>query len=315
MMIKRYVPILLLMFLLALFVVYVWRNADTFGELLNVSESLLVLAPSLVLLNFFGSGLINLFVYRNLGAPVTVVEALSLSAVNTLANLLPFAGGMVAKGVYLKRKFQLGYTRFLSATMALFVIMVATSGAIGLATLVYRSLRPGHEVSPLLLSGFAVMLLSVAVLWLPPSLVPRGRWALRFGQFLEGWRFMRRQPGLLALLLLLQLGLMFVLAGRYWTAFHLMSQPVTFTDCLLFAAGTTLTQLVTITPDGLGIREGIVGGIAALLGFDLGVSVVAVTIDRLVSTALILAFGSAASYHLARRLGGYSVVDAESKAQ
>lgn len=308
---NRYVPALLSTLFLVLFAVYVWRNGNTFRELLNVSQSLLVLAPSLVLLSFLGSGLMNQLLYRHLGAPVTTVEGMSLATVNSLANLLPFAGGMVAKGVYLKRKYGLGYTRFLSATIALFVMMVAASGAVGLLTLAYIRGVLGREIPLLLVAGFLVMLLGVAILWLPPALVPRGRWAARFAQFLDGWRFMRRQPGLLIALLLLQLGLIVVLAGRYWTAFHLMSQPVSLSDCLLFAAATVLTQLVTITPDGLGIREGIVGGIATLLGFDIGVSVVAVTIDRLVSTAITIALGSLASYHLARRLGARAVMDME----
>lgn len=307
----KLLPVIISIGLLVGFAIYLSRNAHRFVTLLNISPSLLLLAVALNLTAFAGNGLINLVLYRHLGAAVIVAEAMSLAAVNTLANLLPFAGGMVAKGAYLKRKFGLTYTRFLSATVALFVLMVSASGAVGLATLAYMRLVLGRDVPRLLVAGFLVMLLGIAILWLPASLVPRGRWTARFEQFLDGWRFVGRRPALLIMLLLLQLALMVVLAGRYWTAFHLMSQNVSLADCLLFAAATVLTQLVTITPDGLGIREGIVGGIATLLGFDIGVSVVAVTIDRLVSTAITIALGSLASYHLARRLGAHAPAEAE----
>lgn len=308
---RRHGPSVLSLFIILLFAGYVWQNAAEFRSLLDLSASLLFFAVMLNLINFFGNGLINLLLYRRLGAAVTGTEAMSLSAVNSLANLLPFAGGMLAKGVYLKRKFGLSYTRFLSATMAVFVVMVAASGAVGLATLLYLSNVLDQAIPVLLVAGFLVMLLGVTVLWLPPSLLRRGPWRVRVERFLQGWQLIRRDSRLLLAILLLQLALMAVLAGRYWTAFHLMSQPVTLTDCLLFAAGTTLTQLVTITPDGLGIREGIVGGIATLLGFDLGISVMAVAIDRLVSTAIIIALGSAASYYLARRIGDYPAMKVE----
>lgn len=310
---RRYTPSLLSLLVLMLFAVYISRNASEFAQLLNLSLPLLLLAVFLHTLNFAGNGLINLLLYRRLGATVGVTESMSLAAVNSLANLLPFAGGMVAKGVYLKRRFKLGYTRFLSATVALFMLMVAASGAVGLATLTYRSFGPEDETPLLLVGGFVVMLLSLTILWLPPSLVPRGRWSVRFQQFLDGWRFMRRRPRLLVLLLLLQLGLTFVLASSYWIAFRIMSQPVSLADCLLFAAGSVLTQLVTITPDGLGVREGIVGAIASLLGFDLGISIVAVTIYRLIGTAITIALGSLASYHLARRLGAEPAVEVETE--
>lgn len=303
---KRYAPSFLSILFLVIFAYFITQNVHEFRDLLRVSPLLLFLILALALMISISHGLINFLLYRSLGAGVGLLESISLAAANSLANLLPFAGGMVAKGIYLKQRFGLSYTRFLSATMALFVIMVASSGAVGLATLAYVHQIVGMEIPPLLVAGFLAMLLSLAILWVPPSLLPSGRWTVQFEQFLNGWHFMRRQPRLLLQLLLLQLGLMLVLAGRYWAAFHLMSQPTTFTDCLLFAAGTTLTQLVTITPDGLGIREAIVGGTATLLGFDLGASVVAVTIDRLVSTAMTIALGSLALYYLARRLGAYA---------
>lgn len=309
--IKRFGPYVLSGLFLLVLLIYLSANSSEYQALLNLSRLRLLLLGLLILAAYVIGGLINLGLYRDLGAKVNIVEAVSLAAVNNLANQLPFAGGMVAKGAYLKRKFGLTYTRFLSATVALFVLMVSASGAVGLATLAYMRLVLARDVPLLLVAGFLVMLLGVAVLWLPASLAPRGRWTARFEQFLDGWRFVGRRPALLIMLLLLQLALMVVLAGRYWTAFHLMSQNVSLADCLLFAAATVLTQLVTITPDGLGIREGIVGGIATLLGFDIGVSVVAVTIDRLVSTAITIALGSLASYHLARRLGAHAPAEAE----
>jgi uncharacterized protein (TIRG00374 family) len=53
-----------------------------------------------------------------------------------------------------------------------------------------------------------------------------------------------------------------------------------------------LTQLVAITPGGLGVREGIVAIVASVYGIEMGVSVLAVGIDRLVATSVILVLGT-----------------------
>jgi uncharacterized membrane protein YbhN (UPF0104 family) len=299
----KLLPLLISLGLLIGFTVFLKRNAVEFRSLLDVSAPRIFLLITLILATHIGNGAMNQALYRALGAPIGLRESIGLSVVNNLANFLPFAGGMMAKGVYLKRRYGLSYSNFISATLALFAIMVAASGLMGLLTLLVMELS--EDNAPwILVAGFAAMTVVMLAFFVPHTIgvLPSGV-KEKIAQLLSGWRVIGSEPLLLMVLLLYQFLALLLTAGRYWAAFRLMSQPVSVFDCILFAAASTLTQLVTITPDGLGIREAIVGGVASLLGFDIGVSIVAVTIDRLVSTALTLAIGSAASYHLSRRLG------------
>ena len=62
------------------------------------------------------NALINLVLLRWLGARVSVGEAMSLAVVTAAGNLLgPMRGGMVARGVYLKRYHDFSYARFSSS--------------------------------------------------------------------------------------------------------------------------------------------------------------------------------------------------------
>ena len=99
-------------------------------------------------------------------------------------------------------------------------------------------------------------------------------------------------------------------AARYWIAFHTLSQDVTYAQCLLFAAATILTRLVSIAPGGLGVREGIVAGVASLLGFEAGVSAVAVGLDRLVATSVIIVLGTIYTYLLSAKATSAEPIDA-----
>ena len=73
----------------------------------------------------------------------------------------------------------------------------------------------------------------------------------------------------------------------------MLSQDVSLSASLLFATASILTQIVGIAPGGIGIRELFIGVVASTLGFDIGVIVVAVGLERLVSTFSILIIGSA----------------------
>lgn len=104
---------------------------------------------------------------------------------------------------------------------------------------------------------------------------------------------------------------MLTLAIRYWFAFRMLSQNVKISDAILFSSISVLTQLVSIAPGGLGVTETIVGGIAFLLGFELGVSIVAVGIDRLISTSVILVVGGASTIILGKQLSDISLMPDE----
>jgi uncharacterized protein (TIRG00374 family) len=120
-------------------------------------------------------------------------------------------------------------------------------------------------------------------------------------QLAEGWSALSQNMDLVGSMAGFQVLTTLLLAGRFWIAFRALSQDVTYAQCLLFSSATVLTRLVTIMPGGLGVREGIVAGVASVLGFDAGISAVAVGLDRLVATAVIVALGTVYTYILSNK--------------
>jgi uncharacterized membrane protein YbhN (UPF0104 family) len=234
---------------------------------------------------------------------VSLSESLGLAAVNALANQLPFSGGLIAKSVYLKQKHRLAYTRFLSATLALYVCFVAANGVVGVAILAYWALAHGPEVPPLLFLGFSVMISAVLLLWLPVEIISvPGKWGKRLAQLVAGWRVLTQNRWLTAELIGLQILMMLLFAGRLWFAFQALSQQVTLAQCALFSAATVLTRLVNVAPGALGVREAIVASVAFALGFDAGLSAVAVALDRLIATSVTVVLGTVYSFALSKHI-------------
>lgn len=309
---KTYLPYILSLGALLGFVIYLWCNFERYHQLLNLSSWALFSLLGLVLAFALINGAINYFFYRALGVFLTFNEGIGLAVFNTLANQLPFAGGLVAKGVYLKQRHQLAYTHFLSATMALYVCFVAVNGAMALTVLGYWALVRSTTVPVLLVLGFLGMTASIVSLWLPVhALSLPGKAGSLFTQLAEGWRVLIRNWGLVGIMISFQALTTILFAGRFWIAFHALSQDVTFTQCLLFSSATVLTRLVNFVPGGLGVREGIVAGVASVLGFEAGVSAVAVGIDRLVATLVIIVLGIVYMYILGREATGCGQVEAQ----
>jgi len=271
---------------------YLYSNADQYLGLLHLSATkillILILSSTSPLLN----GLINAYMFQSLGVKLNLKDGFFLAAASTLANELPVAGGIFAKGYYLKNRYNLSYTKYFSASLAFFVCIVAVNGGIGLVILSYWAVFKGTISSPFLWIGFGAMTAVLLVFLLPlkHGSIP-GKIRLWIDRFLDGWMLISNNPRLLIKLIIFQTALMFVFAVRYWLSFHMVSQYVTFSQSVLFSSATVLTQLVSFAPGGLGVREAIVGSLSSVLGFSLQGSVAAVGLDRLISTTVTVLIG------------------------
>lgn len=294
--------------LIAAFVYYLIANADKYLSLLKLSPIPLLALLLLSLTTPYLNGLINTYMFKCLGADLSVREGFLLAAVSTLANQLPVSGGIIMKGFYLKHKYDLSYTKYISSMFATFFCTIVVYGFLGLAILSYWMLFENIVASPVLWAGFGGMALTVFVFWLPFERVRLPKFlAAKLQQALEGWLLISQNPVLIVKLIAVQTTMMVILAVRYWLAFHMLSQDVNAGQVILFSSATALTTLVSFAPGGLGVREGIVGGMAALLGFDAGTSVVAVGLDRLVSTITIVLVGWISTVLLGRQMADLSI--------
>jgi uncharacterized protein (TIRG00374 family) len=299
--IKRAIPYLIIFSVVIFYGFYIHKNADRYEELFNFSFRSIILLVLLIILSKLIRGMINFLLYRKLVIKISFSTSFGLAIVNTLANLLPFSGGLLAKGYYLKEKYKLAYTTFFSATVSLLFGFVTANGMIGLIVLLYLFLFQNIPPNILITSAFTIMTVSIVIQWIKIDyrFLP-DKWMNRIQQVMTGWQLFRNNLRLFIQLIGLQSIATLLTAGRFWVAFRMLSNDIPFSYCLLFSAATILTQLISIAPGGLGIREGIVAGIAGISGIDPGLSAVAVGIDRLVSTTLIVVLGSLFSYTLSR---------------
>jgi len=266
---KNIIPITFSIFVILGFTIFLIRNIEDYLELFSFSLIRVLLLIAAICISTFINGLINYYLYGALGITLKLRTGFGLAVVNTMANLLPFAGGLVAKGVYLNKKHHLEYTKYTSSIGALFICFVATNGLIGLFGLLLIAIFHFVEIPLIIILGFGLMAGSIVLLWIPLrfGFLP-DKWQNRMNSFNQGWQVFRNDRRLLLKLIILQIASVLTMAFRFWIGFRFLSFSVSFLEGLLFASATILTRLVSIAPGGLGVREAIIAVVGNFLGYD-----------------------------------------------
>ena len=293
---------------LFIFGMYLYARSDQLARLFQFSALMIVFLALVNVASALTRGLTNTCFYRSLNVPLSIREGTGLSVLNTLGNQLPFSGGFLAKGIYLKRKHKLAYTRNLPATTALYVCSVGVNGLAGLGGLAWLAVFGTTHIPILLLLGFFAMTATVIALWLPfRGLKVPARWRQRLDQAIEGWQSLSQNRVLVIQVVVLHLTGTLLTAAALFLAFRMLSQDARFVHCVLFSSSSILTRLVTVVPGGIGIREGIVAAVSAAFGFDFGVSAVAVGIDRIMVILVAMVLGGLYTLLFARNLTSRAV--------
>jgi hypothetical protein len=228
-----------------------------------------------------------------------------LVTVSAFTNYIPPSAGFAVKAFYLKRVHGTPFRTFVVGQGTLFVIFLATSGAVGLGALALTS--------PALLwgavgMGFTAMFCSGALLFVPEPVARRlaGRW---LG---ESFSTGRTTLGSIAEVALVQAGILLAIAGTLKVTFNMGPAEVPVAVCIALAAAFPLSRIVAVTPGALGIRELLVGGIAYLLGFAARDAVIASTFSRFIEFFVVCTLGSLFTVSVSGRIiSTYDSVDAD----
>ena len=247
----------------------------------------------------------NHLLFGGLGVAASLLDWFRLVCVTAFSNYLPFSAGLLAKAFFLKRVHALAYRRFAVGQVSLLLLIFATNGLVGLATLALA--MPSRLVGVVGL-GFALMLASVGLLFLPARM---RSWpgARRLPWDPEAVVAARRSwPGVA----LCQLGMLLAGAWSLYLCFGLGSSEVGFAACLIFTAAAVLTRLITLTPGAIGIREFFVGGLAFLTGFEARDAIIASTLARAVEIAVVMVLGGLFTHTLSGELAATFGASSES---
>jgi len=251
--------------------------------------------------NLLFTGLLFWAVTRSFDAdpPSPASEMTLLIAASHLLNYLPLRPGLAGRAAFLKATRGLPLRQSVLVLLVILVLAAGVLGIVGLAIVVAATAASGtagaaeatadphHAIVAAQRAGIAAV---VGLLLLSPAVGPiAGR--LLHRSIWRGWLWIP-----------LRLGDLLISGARLWLVFDMIGQPLPYWQAVAITAGAMLVALTGVTPNGLGLREWVIAGGAALLSpIDGEHALLASLIDRAAEVVVVMGIGLPATVWLRRQ--------------
>jgi uncharacterized membrane protein YbhN (UPF0104 family) len=256
------------------------------------------IAAAYILTSFLNGEIMRL-ILKPLGHTLTHRQAFAVFMLRTYANLLASKTGPAVAVAYLKLRFGVGISDSLSMLIMATVLQFLGIGLAGLAGLTLMIAFCRTPLHPLIAAVFAASMVGSALVLFLNLPVPRS-FSDRVAGFLTSLNESRRRvvshrvdSVLAPRLMLIQLAVLLLRAGRLWLAFAAYEIPPRPIGLFVASLLGDIGFLVGITPMGLGFREAAIGYGARLAGTSAQSAVAVALVDRLIWSVAVLTVAQA----------------------
>ena len=186
--------IVTLIILIALLIYYIGKNKESFSTLTIANPSLLVILIILFVFSYFLIAILNNELMKALGLKMIIGESFALSIITGFYNLItPFRGGMAARAVYLKKKYDFAYVNFLATLSAIYVLIFLVASILGLVSAWSIYSMTGLISLPIVVLLGAIFLFFSMVILISPNIPEqKNRWLNRFIKVINGWNLIKK---------------------------------------------------------------------------------------------------------------------------
>lgn len=262
---------------------------------LSIGDGIYLLAIALAI--FLINALVLAESLRFFDLRLGISEALLLASASTLWSHLPASVGVGIKAMYLKNRLGLSYSQFAAAAVA--NLFTAVLVGAGLAELAFLLRQQWTSETILLAIGLALLALTCLLpLGLDVPVAVRGKW---FDRLRESWSLVRSKPRQLARLGASQALRTLAQAWLLTAAASAVDLPFDAATCLILATLASIALLGSVTPGGLGVREALQTGTAAMIGYPASKSFVVVSLATAAVLVVTFTLGAFSSLVLSRR--------------
>jgi len=283
------------------FIYYLVEKRNAFIAVLDVSWLHVLIIGIAVVLTWLINSIQTFVLLRAEGIRIGFIENFMLIIATIMANYMPMKVGTVLRLRYLKTIHGLRYARSGSLMGIRMVILICTTGVLG-CTGTIGLLVTGYPFSSELTAFFSVMIFVSILAYCipPPKFKNRKNFFVRtWTDFSIGFEVMRARPSVTLLVMALVVAQFAVLSFRFYLTFSMVQFHPSPWILLLLAPLVSLLGLLSITPGGgMGLREGVIGYVTMVSGYDFNSGFFAGTVDRAVLLILTFTLGTVAVVYI-----------------
>lgn len=276
---NKIISLFLTLGIVIFFIIYFSNNIESFSPLLEVRVIYLLLITCLFLILFFLNGFFTKKILALFGINLGFKEYTGLSVLNTAGNYFSFfTAGSVIKAVYLKKKHNFTYSKFIGTTSGNYLLVFLVNSIFTLIAIFIIEIN-GNKVNPFVTLFFLFLFLLLLFLTFVPIRIRQSKiyFLSRLKEVMDSWSKIKKNKSLIIQLLILASLNVFLYSLILFLQFQSVNVDLSFYKCIFLSTVSGLAIFVNITPGNLGVREGLM--------FLIGSSIV--TFDQVLMVSLL----------------------------
>lgn len=285
---KKNISYAITLLVIIIFGVYLSLNFEDFRPLLHINTFFLVLILIGNLATIFANGLFIKFVIQPFGKHISTSESFYVSILSSVGNFFTSVGGGLSfRAIYLKKRHQLSYSKYLSTVSGNYIFVFFVTSLIGIVSLFM--LRDHRNVQYfILLASFLFLFLCCLAI----SLLKLPKFSNRINhnkinsileiidQVSIGLKTIFHSKKLLVQLLALTLFNLSITLINNYLIIKSLDLSIGLPQLALFSVLGLLSLFINITPANLGIKEAVYIFSSSVVGFSVSEIIAISLIDR-----------------------------------
>jgi|SRR6056297_185751 len=284
--------------ILVVLAIFLYSNKGLFLSLKNISCIDLLSLSCFSLISIYLNSSQFRYLSEMFNISLKFKEWFGLAVANTMHNYyIPARGGTVLKAIYLKKTHSLSYSNFISLTAGTYLLgfFLASASAILFilaSFLLYQEfygtvffISIGLGAATAIIGVFSLHVKFSSVFQKIPKLH-------KFVRNVEkGLFFFKKNKKLLIKILLFKFLFIVIMALKLYWAFKAIGIETNLITIFIVQSLVVFSMILSLTPGNLGIREGIIGLLAAMLDIPLKKAILGAFVDRAVMMCIVIFLG------------------------
>ncbi len=281
-------------------ITYLYVNRTQIAILKQVYYVDIIILFVITLLFFYITGYTFKLLVSLMNVNLSIIETLGLSILTNFGNYLgPIRPGAALKAMYLKSSRGLTYTKFTSVLAANIFLALLMTGSTGII-LLFLLIKENVQIPTLLffICAGLIIISMLPLIYKTPNIKTKGRITELLQSTLEGFAVIRTQQGKLILICLNFIAQFFVAALINKVTFNSLGISITFLSALTIGVFTSIANLITITPNNLGVQEAVIAYLFTITGFDFSTGIIGAGLARVIHMIITFALTPVFTHYL-----------------
>lgn len=232
-------------------------------------------------------------------------------AISTIAaiagNYLPLRAGTILRACYFKRCCGLPLTHYAALAVAQAAVGATAAGMLLSAVLLAGGFAEQLGQAGIVITLVCSLLPALALFSLP---MVTNRFSFEshkvrlVGRLTQAVELIGKNRRRVAIALAWHLAFVGISSARLWLVYDTFSVSVPMLACLFITAAGTLSMFLSITPGGVGIREGTISAVGVMFGVPLETGFLVATVERAMLMLAALSVGGPSLLWISRKAAG-----------